>query len=472
MTQHRLSVKSDLIQYSLKCEETGRELGHGSYATVTELSYKGLKCAGKNIHKVLYRQQPKETLVARFVAECKLISELRHPNIVQFLGVYFEPDDTPVLVMEYVPITLAECLDRYGIMPDEISYSILTDVILGLRYLHEQATPIIHRDLSANNVLLTENFTAKISDLGVAKIVDVPISRISRLTSVPGTPCYMPPEALIPPPITTLASTYSPMASSSYTSSRGNGRCQRGHETGSKHAKQSHSGVRIGPPLQLPGHHGTSHPLLALTRSCLNNNSAMRPKAMEIWKVLVEVTSQHQPSYRNKLDMLLRLAEKSDSSSGGQKVGGVAQKAGGMAQKAGGVAPKWGAGVEPPSPTQKKAEPKSYENTSTPVRAWPGASEKTSPPQERVWGDKKITPPQERRGAIRLAPHKRRRGAIRRLPHLAHPRGWGLGIQRRRKSRQLPPISQRREWRKMEAKRPMGRFFPRHQYGRQRGRDP
>ena len=68
---------------------TDRQLGYGSYATVLEAEYMGLKCAAKKIHEVLLRQGVATYNVNRFEEECRLLSEIRHPNIVQFLGVFF-----------------------------------------------------------------------------------------------------------------------------------------------------------------------------------------------------------------------------------------------------------------------------------------------------------------------------------------------------------------------------------------------
>ena len=196
----QVHVQNSLRQYNLPAtRETGLEFGRGSYAAVVEVDYKGLRCAGKKIHRVLYEGQV-DNLVRRFEEECRLLSQLRHPHIVQFLGIYFEMDtNAPVLVMEFLPTTLTQCLDRYGIMPEEINYSILQDVALGLRYLHDRHGPIIHRDLSANNVLLTADMKAKISDLGVAKIVEDNPTRMFTMTKTPGTQCYMPPEAMVGP---------------------------------------------------------------------------------------------------------------------------------------------------------------------------------------------------------------------------------------------------------------------------------
>ena len=195
-------VRAALQRYQLYgVRETGEELGKGSYARVVEVDYKGMRCAAKKIYSFLSRRGEGDRLVARFEEECRLLGALRHPRIVQFLGIYFDrANDLPVLVMEFLPATLAQCVERYGRLPTETCYAILSDVALGLRYLHEQSPRVIHRDLSANNVLLTGDMVAKISDLGVAKILQVNPAKISPMTQTPGTQSYMPPEALRPNP--------------------------------------------------------------------------------------------------------------------------------------------------------------------------------------------------------------------------------------------------------------------------------
>ena len=182
--------------------DTGIEVGKGATATIKELDFRGLKCVGKFLHRTLIdyaRPEEKEALLERFKDECLLLSRLHHPCIVQFMGIFYEErpkSDLPVLVMEYLQTNLSACLETYKTLPKEISYGILRDVATGLRYLHEQSPPIIHRDLSANNVLLTPGMDAKISDLGVAKILNLTPAQVTQITQAPGTPCYMPPEAL------------------------------------------------------------------------------------------------------------------------------------------------------------------------------------------------------------------------------------------------------------------------------------
>ena len=112
-----------------KVRVTDRELGHGSYATVLELEYMGLKCAGKKIHELLLRQGDTcSYTVRRFEEECRLLCQIRHPNIVQFLGVYFHQGVTrraPILVLEFLPTNLTSCIEKYGILPKEISPSFM-----------------------------------------------------------------------------------------------------------------------------------------------------------------------------------------------------------------------------------------------------------------------------------------------------------------------------------------------------------
>ena len=192
-----------LQPYIVNIQETGKEVGSGAYATVVEVEYFGTICVGKKLHRVLHEQGIGD-LVRRFKEECRLLSQLRHPHIVQFIGVYFEPgSDVPVLVMEQLSTTLARHLDEHGIPREDTAFLILCDTALALRYLHGHNPPIIHRDLTANNVLLTGSLRAKVSDLGVARILNLTPLQLRNLTQVPGSPHYMPPEALVANPIYT-----------------------------------------------------------------------------------------------------------------------------------------------------------------------------------------------------------------------------------------------------------------------------
>ena len=285
------------------------EFGRGSYAVVLRLEYRGLKCAGKKLYPVLYEQGVGET-VRRFEGECQLLAQMRHPNIVQFIGVYFEEGSrVPILVMEFLPTTLARCIDTYGVLPQEISYSILHDVALGLFHLHSHTPPIIHRDLSGNNVLLTPNMTAKISDLGVARILNLTPQQMSHMTRAPGTAAYMPPEAMrISPRYDTRIDEFS------YGILMIHILCGRWPLPVCEAAR---------PDPQNPDHLipvseadrreeylrdiGNTHPLMDLILRCVSNNPARRARAVEIVQQMSDIARQFPPSFANRVDMLQQI---------------------------------------------------------------------------------------------------------------------------------------------------------------------
>ena len=95
--------------------------------------------------------------------------------------------------MEYLPLSLTHCLETHQDLPLQIKYSILLDISKGLNYLHCKTPPIVHRYLTANNILLTSNFIAKITDLGVSRMADT--FKQQEFTKAPGNWSVMPPEA-------------------------------------------------------------------------------------------------------------------------------------------------------------------------------------------------------------------------------------------------------------------------------------
>ena len=185
-------------------ELTGTTIGAGAYGNVEEVAVPGAICAAKKIHDFFLNTS---LVPSQFVKECQIMSTLRHPNIVQFLGVCFLLGSRlPALVMERLLTSLHDLLDPETdtppppdapkpFFPLSLKCSILHNVACGLAYLHERSPPVIHRDLSARNVLLNSGMVAKIADLGVARIV--PRMRVAAtMTKGPGAIIYMPPEAM------------------------------------------------------------------------------------------------------------------------------------------------------------------------------------------------------------------------------------------------------------------------------------
>ena len=183
----------------LDVKRTNRELGSGAYGIVEEVEIPGAVCAAKRIHESLLQSKEYNYITSKYVSECKIMSTLRHPHIVQFMGVCYLPGSKlPSLIMERMETSLHNLLESGTELPLSLKRALLLDVAKGLYYLHSHSPPIIHRDLTATNVLLNSSLVAKITDLGVARIIDLRPDQLKAivLTKAPGNVIYMPPEAL------------------------------------------------------------------------------------------------------------------------------------------------------------------------------------------------------------------------------------------------------------------------------------
>ncbi len=155
--------------------------GAGSYGTVYRVAVEGVPRIAKQLHREFLlsdvHEDQKISISERFYQECMLLSRLYHPNIVEFIGVHFGPENKPgaiSLIMEQMHTDLDKFLDvkNHPVIPISIKTSILLDVSYGLLYLHTmKPESIVHRDLTARNILLSKHLKAKIADLGVAKLL-------------------------------------------------------------------------------------------------------------------------------------------------------------------------------------------------------------------------------------------------------------------------------------------------------------
>ena len=176
-------------------------IGIGAFGTVCKAKCDGLLCAAKIIHPTLFdptglhKSQPGKQHrlpMRRFERECEFLNAIQHPNIIQYLGIYRDPDTAlPVLLMELMDDSLTHFLESSPLpIPYHIQVNICHDITRALSFLH--ANNIIHKNLSSNNVLLIGT-RAKVTDFEITRLGD-PLHSIFPMP--PGTVVYMPPEAI------------------------------------------------------------------------------------------------------------------------------------------------------------------------------------------------------------------------------------------------------------------------------------
>nr|QBB21101.1 brassinosteroid insensitive 1 BRI1-1 [Dimocarpus longan] len=132
-----------------------------------------------------------------FTAEMETIGKIKHRNLVPLLG-YCKVGEERLLVYDYM---------RYGSLEDvlhqkkagiKLNWSMRRKIAIGaargLAFLHHNCIPhIIHRDMKSSNVLLDENWEARVSDFGMARLMSAMDTHLS-VSTLAGTPGYVPPE--------------------------------------------------------------------------------------------------------------------------------------------------------------------------------------------------------------------------------------------------------------------------------------
>ncbi|XDV45102.1 hypothetical protein PO909_013256 [Leuciscus waleckii] len=164
-----------------------REIGHGSFGAVY-FAHDIRTNEVVAIKKMSYSGKQSNEKWQDIVKEVKFLQKLRHPNTVEYRGCYLR-EHTAWLVMEYCLGSASDLLEVHKKPLQEVEIAAITHGALqGLVYLHSHN--MIHRDVKAGNILLTEPGQVKLGDFGSASIV-------APANSFVGTPYWMAPEVIL-----------------------------------------------------------------------------------------------------------------------------------------------------------------------------------------------------------------------------------------------------------------------------------
>uniref|UniRef100_A0A9J8B5L0 non-specific serine/threonine protein kinase n=1 Tax=Cyprinus carpio carpio TaxID=630221 RepID=A0A9J8B5L0_CYPCA len=164
-----------------------REIGHGSFGAVY-FAHDIRTNEVVAIKKMSYSGKQSNEKWQDIVKEVKFLQKLRHPNTVEYRGCYLR-EHTAWLVMEYCLGSASDLLEVHKKPLQEVEIAAITHGALqGLVYLHSHN--MIHRDVKAGNILLTEPGQVKLGDFGSASIM-------APANSFVGTPYWMAPEVIL-----------------------------------------------------------------------------------------------------------------------------------------------------------------------------------------------------------------------------------------------------------------------------------
>jgi len=132
----------------------------------------------------------------KLAKEVTMLKDLKQPHIVSYRG-YDVLDDDLYIFMDFCPGgDLQSVLKSFGGLSLNLTRRYTGQICTGLNYLH--ATNVLHRDVKAANVLLTVSGQAKLSDFGLAKLInEASVSNGMKTRSVVGSPYWMAPEVIV-----------------------------------------------------------------------------------------------------------------------------------------------------------------------------------------------------------------------------------------------------------------------------------
>lgn len=184
-------VKGDIVNDTYEIRSL---IGQGAFGEVYKVKHKYL---GVQVLKVFRESYVATTDIETVTNEAKLLSKLTHPNIVRvFETNSFVKDGKTFFFMTTGFVSgepLSHLLKRKISLPLPVSLSIQSDFMTGLKIAHEQSSPIIHRDISPDNILLSyssQRPEAMLSDFGLAQSFD----QVSSIPNAGGKYAYMAPE--------------------------------------------------------------------------------------------------------------------------------------------------------------------------------------------------------------------------------------------------------------------------------------
>lgn len=168
----------------------GQRIGIGSYGEVYKGTWHGTDVAIKRF----LEQNLSPSTVREFRDEVMIMSKLRHPNIVLFMGAVTKPGELAI-VTQFVPRgALFRLLHRFKVVMDpRRRLGMALDIAKGMEYLHNCKPMLVHRDLKSPNLLVDRDWTVKVCDFGMSKVKG---ATYLTAKSQGGTPEWMAPEVL------------------------------------------------------------------------------------------------------------------------------------------------------------------------------------------------------------------------------------------------------------------------------------
>lgn len=188
---HSLNLSGFNFYINFSELEIGRKIGEGGFGRV----HIGL-WNKKEVAIKIFSSKEKinmKNVLNKFIKEINIISNLRHPNIVLYIGSSVHKDSYYMITENIAKGSLFDYIhNKNNILNEKTQIRIAYQIAIAMRYLH--AKNITHCDMKSSNILLNDDFIIKLSDFGLSRMVN--ILNLNEVKGKFGTIHWMPPEIM------------------------------------------------------------------------------------------------------------------------------------------------------------------------------------------------------------------------------------------------------------------------------------
>ena len=184
-----LAINKNIFKF-LPDLDVVKQLGTGSTGIVFQVKKSNANYALKILRSDLAPEMHQLQRGGQFLSEAKILSNLKHPNIVEIYDYGFSDNYMPYILMEFVKGQPLTKIIKHGSLDLKKRLNIFIQICKAIQFIHNNK--ILHRDIKPGNIMIADDLTVKLTDFGLAHIIDTNSSTDNQIS---GSPAYMSPEA-------------------------------------------------------------------------------------------------------------------------------------------------------------------------------------------------------------------------------------------------------------------------------------
>ena len=185
-----LAINKNIFKF-LPNLDVVKQLGSGSTGIVFQVKKSNANYALKILRSDLAPEMHQLQRGGQFLSEAKILSNIKHPNIVEIYDYGFSDNYMPYILMEFIKGQPLTKIIKENALDLKKRLNIFVQICKAIQFIHNNK--VLHRDIKPGNIMISDDLTVKLTDFGLAHIIDIQDSATDNQIS--GSPAYMSPEA-------------------------------------------------------------------------------------------------------------------------------------------------------------------------------------------------------------------------------------------------------------------------------------